>query len=66
MQYCVNQFSYLSNREKCISLFTGARRVTPPPPPPPFIARHALQQAAPFWIRLLAIGIVIGAGLKAP
>ena len=62
MQYCVNQFSYLSNREKCISLFTGARRGTPPP----FIARHALQQAAPFWIRLLAIGIVIGAGLKAP
>ncbi len=23
IQYCVNQFSYLSNREKCISLFTG-------------------------------------------
>ena len=26
IQYCVNQFSYLSNREKCISLFTGPRR----------------------------------------
>ena len=73
IQYCVNQFSYLSNREKCISLFTGPLRSLLPficplahlhlpsssfaPSPPPFAPSSAPSPASSHALQVVPFWI---------